>query len=60
MCYTVFALTRLSGGMVGTALTQLGFPDVESETQAAVPEFGATCFQLLIDPLDCAEDGSPV
>lgn len=42
------------------ALTQLGFPAVESETQAAVPEFGATCFQLLIDQLDCAEDGSPV
>lgn len=38
------------------ALTQLGFPAVESETQAAVPEFGATCFQLL----DCAEDGSLV
>lgn len=42
------------------ALTQMGFPAVESETQAAVPEFGATCFQMLIDQLDSAEDGSLV
>lgn len=42
------------------ARTQMGCPAVESETQAAVPELGATCCQMLIDQLDSAEDGSLV